>query len=76
MDRLAGVKWTRSWAACRLLTNRPKIYGGCGPRLNEARDPAEWLGKDNGPANKLADEKEQGKTVCLRGNRQALGTIG
>ena len=26
-----------------------KVYGGCGPRLNQEIDPAEWLGKQNGP---------------------------
>ncbi len=40
-----------------------QTYGGCGPRLNEAKDPNEWLGKPNGPAAKLDNEKPQGETV-------------
>lgn len=63
MDRLAG-EMDQVMGRMQAADEQAKIYGGCGPRLNEARDPAEWLGKDNGPANKLADEKEQGKTVA------------
>jgi glycerol transport system substrate-binding protein len=40
-----------------------QVYGGCGPRLNPEVDPSEWLGKPNGPAAKLENEKEQGMTV-------------
>ena len=39
-------------------------YGGCGPRLNEEVDASEWLGKENGPAAKLENEKEQGETIA------------
>lgn len=63
MDRLAG-EMDQVMGRMQAADEQAKIYGGCGPRLNEAKDPAEWLGKDNGPANKLADEKEQGKTVA------------
>ena len=63
MDRLAG-EMDQVMGRMQAADEQAKIYGGCGPRLNEARDPAEWLGKDNGPANKLANEKEQGKTVA------------
>ena len=41
-----------------------KTYGGCGPRLAEKKDPAEWLGKADGPKAKLANEKEQGVTMA------------
>jgi glycerol transport system substrate-binding protein len=40
------------------------VYGGCGPRLNEAKDPSEWLGKENGPTAKLENEKEPGQTIA------------
>ncbi len=63
MDRLAG-EMDQVMGRMQAADEQAKIYGGCGPRLNEAKDPAEWLGKDNGPANKLANEKEQGKTVA------------
>ena len=39
------------------------VYGGCGPRLNPAVDPAEWIGKPDGPKAKLENEKPQGVTV-------------
>jgi len=38
-------------------------YGGCGPRLNPVKDASEWIGKPNGPAAKLENEKEPGQTV-------------
>jgi glycerol transport system substrate-binding protein len=41
-----------------------KTYGGCGPRLNEPKDAAEWLGKDNGPHAKLENEKPKGETIA------------
>ncbi len=40
------------------------VYGGCGPRLNEPKDPSEWLGKPNGPKAKLENEKPQGETIA------------
>jgi glycerol transport system substrate-binding protein len=39
-------------------------YGGCGPRLNEEKDPSEWLGKPNGPHAKLDNEKPKGETIA------------
>jgi glycerol transport system substrate-binding protein len=41
-----------------------KTYGGCGPRLNEPKDAAEWLGKENGPHAKLENEKPKGETIA------------
>jgi len=38
-------------------------YGGCGPRLNEPKDPSAWLGKGGAKA-KLANEKPQGETIA------------
>jgi glycerol transport system substrate-binding protein len=63
MDRLAG-EMDQVMSRMQAADEKAKIYGGCGPRLNEAKDPAEWLGKADGPANKLANEKEQGKTIA------------
>jgi glycerol transport system substrate-binding protein len=63
MDRLAGemdVTMSRMQAA----DEAANTYGGCGPRLNEEKDPSEWLGKDNGPAAKLENEKPQGETIA------------
>jgi len=37
-------------------------YGGCGPRLNEEKDAADWIGKGGAKA-KLANEKPQGVTI-------------
>ncbi len=39
------------------------VYGGCGPRLNEEKDPSEWLGKPDGPKAKLENEKPKGETI-------------
>jgi glycerol transport system substrate-binding protein len=63
MDRLAeemDITMSRMQAA----DEANKTYGGCGPRLNEPKDAAEWLGKPDGPKAKLANEKEQGVTVA------------
>ncbi|MEO9874915.1 MAG: ABC transporter substrate-binding protein [Anderseniella sp.] len=63
MDRLAG-EMDQVMGRMQAADEQAKIYGGCGPRLNEAKDPADWLGKENGPAAKLANEKEPGKTIA------------
>jgi len=63
MDRLAG-EMDQVMGRMQAADEQAKIYGGCGPRLNEAKDPSEWLGKENGPAEKLADEKEPAKTIA------------
>jgi len=63
MDRLAeemDVIMARMQAA----DEANKTYGGCGPRLNEPKDAAEWLGKEDGPKAKIENEKEPGKTVA------------
>jgi len=62
MDRLAK-EMDDIMARMQAADEANKTYGGCGPRLNEAKDPSEWLGKPNGPAAKLANEKEPGQTV-------------
>jgi glycerol transport system substrate-binding protein len=63
MDRLAGEMDTimgRMQAADEVAN----VYGGCGPRLNEEKDPSEWLGRPDGPKAKLDNEKPQGETIA------------
>jgi glycerol transport system substrate-binding protein len=62
MDRLAK-EMDDVMARMEEADKKAKVYGGCGPRLNPAKDPKEWLGKPNGPKAKLADEKPKGETV-------------
>jgi glycerol transport system substrate-binding protein len=62
MDRLAG-EMDQTMARMQAVDEQAKTYGGCGPRLNEEKDPSEWLGKPDGPAAKLDNEKPQGETV-------------
>jgi glycerol transport system substrate-binding protein len=63
MDRLAEEMDT-TMARMQAADEQAQTYGGCGPRLNEEKDPSEWLGKENGPAAKLENEKEQGQTIA------------
>jgi glycerol transport system substrate-binding protein len=62
MDRLAG-EMDLTMSRMQAADEQAQTYGGCGPRLNEAKDPNEWLGKPNGPAAKLDNEKPQGETI-------------
>ncbi|MBC01652.1 MAG: ABC transporter substrate-binding protein [Rhodobacteraceae bacterium] len=61
MDRLAGEMDT-IMARMQRADEANGTYGGCGPRLNEPKDPSEWLGKGGAKA-KLDNEKPQGETV-------------
>lgn len=63
MDRLAE-EMDVTMARMQAADEAANTYGGCGPRLNEPKDPSEWLGKENGPAAKLENEKEQGQTIA------------
>ncbi|HUE45603.1 MAG TPA: ABC transporter substrate-binding protein [Aestuariivirgaceae bacterium] len=63
MDRLAE-EMDVTMARMQAADEAQQVYGGCGPRLNEEVDPAEWLGKEDGPAAKLENEKEQGETIA------------
>jgi glycerol transport system substrate-binding protein len=63
MDRLAG-EMDQTMARMQAADEQANTYGGCGPRLNEEKDSAEWLGKANGPAAKLDNEKPQGQTIA------------
>ena len=62
MDRLAG-EMDQVMARMQAVDEAGNVYGGCGPRLNEEKDPSEWLGKPDGPKAKLDNEKTQGETV-------------
>jgi glycerol transport system substrate-binding protein len=62
MDRLAE-EMDLIMARMQAVDESDNVYGGCGPRLNEEVDPSEWLGKPDGPAAKLDNEKPQGETI-------------
>jgi glycerol transport system substrate-binding protein len=40
------------------------VYHGCGPRLNQPKDPNEWLSSDHAPWKKLDNEKPKGETIA------------
>ena len=61
MDRLAG-EMDQVMARMQAADERANTYGGCGPRLNPEKDPAEWLSENESP-KAMRDEKPQGKTV-------------
>ncbi|MBL8708806.1 MAG: carbohydrate ABC transporter substrate-binding protein, partial [Rhodospirillaceae bacterium] len=63
MDRLAG-EMDQVMARMQQADEANNTYGGCGPRLNEEKDPSEWLGKGDGPKAKLDNEKPQGETIA------------
>ena len=63
MDRLAA-EMDVTMARMQAADEKAKTYGGCGPRLNEEKPAEEWLGKANGPAAKLENEKPQGETIA------------
>lgn len=61
MDRLAG-EMDITMARMQAADEGANVYGGCGPRLNEEKDPSEWIGKGGAKA-KLENEKPQGETI-------------
>jgi glycerol transport system substrate-binding protein len=63
MDRLAG-EMDQIMARMQSADEKQNVYGGCGPRLNPEVDAAQWLGKEDGPAAKLENEKEPGQTIA------------
>ena len=63
MNRLAA-EMDQIMARMQEADEKAKTYGGCGPRLNPEKDPKEWLGKPDGPAAKLANEKPPGETIA------------
>ncbi|MGH1481397.1 MAG: ABC transporter substrate-binding protein [Geminicoccales bacterium] len=62
MDRLAG-EMDITMARMQAADEAANVYGGCGPRLNEEKDPEEWLSMEGSPKAKLENEKPQGETV-------------
>jgi glycerol transport system substrate-binding protein len=62
MDRLAE-EMDITMSRMQRADEAGNVYGGCGPRLNEPKDPSEWLGRPDGPKAKLDNEKPQGETV-------------
>lgn len=61
MDRLAG-EMDQVMGRMQRADEANNTYGGCGPRLNEPKDAADWIGKGGAKA-KLANEKPQGETI-------------
>ncbi|MEM7171699.1 MAG: ABC transporter substrate-binding protein [Pseudomonadota bacterium] len=62
MDRLAG-EMDQVMGRMQRADEANNTYGGCGPRLNEEKDPSDWLGKGGAKA-KLENEKPQGETIA------------
>jgi len=62
MDRLAG-EMDQVMARMQSADEKAETYGGCGPRLNDEVDPAEWLNKPGSPKAKV-EEKPQGETIA------------
>ena len=62
MDRLAN-EMDQVMARMQKADEKAKVYGGCGPRLNDEKPASEWLGKGGAKA-KLANEKPKGETIA------------
>ena len=62
MDRLAG-EMDQVMARMQAADEAANVYGGCGPRLNEEKDPQDWLDQPGSPKPKV-DEKPQGETIA------------
>ncbi len=62
MDRLAS-EMDQVMARMQAADEKAETYGGCGPRLNDEVDPAEWLNKPGSPKAKV-EEKLQGETIA------------
>ncbi|MBL8883180.1 MAG: carbohydrate ABC transporter substrate-binding protein [Hyphomicrobium sp.] len=63
MDRLAS-EMDQIMSRMEAADKANKTYGGCGPRLNAEKKAEDWLGAPDGPAAKLANEKEKGQTIA------------
>ncbi len=61
MDRLAE-EMDITMARMQAVDEKANVYGGCGPRLNEKRDPSYWLNKAGSPKAKV-NEKPPGETI-------------
>ena len=62
MDRLAS-EMDQVMARMQSADEKAKVYGGCGPRLNEPREASYWLNKEGSPKAKLSNEKPKGETI-------------
>ena len=62
MDRLAG-EMDQVMSRMQKADEAANVYGGCGPRLNDERDPYYWLNQPGSPKAKLTNEKPKGVTV-------------
>ena len=62
MDRLAN-EMDQVMARMQKADEKAKVYGGCGPRLNDEKPASEWFGKGGAKA-KLANEKPRGETIA------------
>jgi glycerol transport system substrate-binding protein len=62
MDRLAE-EMDQTMSRMQAVDEKAGIYGGCGPRLNEKKNPEFWLEKPGSPKSKLADENPKGETI-------------
>ncbi len=62
MDRLAS-EMDQVMSRMQAADEKAGVYGGCGPRLNDAVAPELWLQKPGSPKAKLANEKPPGKTI-------------
>ncbi|MQX35350.1 ABC transporter substrate-binding protein [Roseospira navarrensis] len=61
MNRLAS-EMDQVMARMERADEANNTYGGCGPRLNEPKDPSEWIGQ-GGAKPALENEKPQGETI-------------
>jgi glycerol transport system substrate-binding protein len=41
------------------------VYHGCGPRLNQPKDPSEWLSTEHAPWKKLDNEKPKARPLPM-----------
>lgn len=62
MDRLAS-EMDQVMARMERADVAANTYGGCGPRLNEERDPEYWLSQPGAPKPKLENEKPEAVTA-------------
>ncbi len=63
MDRLAE-QMDQIMGRMEAADKANNAYHGCGPRLNEPKDPSAWLSKDHAPWAKLDNEKPPGETIA------------
>ena len=62
MDRLAE-EMDLTMARMQAADEAAGVYGGCGPRLNEAQDPEYWFAQPGSPKPPLENERPPGETI-------------